>query len=91
MTEGELGGWHLQFNGDKFEQTLGDGERQRSLVCCISWGHKELVTTWQKTNNRTFIDLTLSVEETKVNKKAISLKSLNVSIRKKINSILSAR
>ena len=91
MTEDEMVGWHHWLDGHEFEQTLGDGERQRSLVCCISWGHKELVTTWQKTNNRTFIDLTLSVEETKVNKKAISLKSLNVSIRKKINSILSAR
>ena len=60
-------------------------------MCCISWGHKELVKTWQKNNNNTFIDLTLSVEEAKVNKKAIILKSLNVSVRKKINSILSAR
>ena len=92
MTEDEMVGWHHRLNGHEFEQTLGDSEGQRSLVCCISWGRKELVTTQQKTNNNnTFIDLTLSVKETKVNKKAIILKSLNVSVRKKINSILSAR
>ena len=26
---------------DEFEQTLGDGEGQGSLVCCSPWGHKE--------------------------------------------------
>ena len=29
----------------KFEQTLGDSEGQRSLVCYSPWGHKELDTT----------------------------------------------
>ena len=29
----------------KFEQTLGDSKRQGSLVCCSSWGHKEMDTT----------------------------------------------
>ena len=32
MTEGEIVGWH------EFEQTLGDTEGQRSLVCCNPWG-----------------------------------------------------
>ena len=27
--------------GREFEQTLGDNEKQRSLVCCSPWGHKE--------------------------------------------------
>ena len=27
-----MGGWHHQFNGHEFEQTLGDGEGQGSLV-----------------------------------------------------------
>ena len=27
--------------GIKFEQTPGDSERQGSLMCCSSWGHKE--------------------------------------------------
>ena len=26
---------------DKFEQTLGDRDRQGSLACCSPWGHKE--------------------------------------------------
>ena len=47
MTEDEMVGWHHQLNGHEFEQTLGDGERQGSLVCCGPWGHKELDTTWR--------------------------------------------
>ena len=27
-------GWHHQLNGHEFEQALGDGEGQESLVCC---------------------------------------------------------
>ena len=34
-------GWHHRLNGHEFEQTLGDGEGQGSLVGCISWGHKK--------------------------------------------------
>ena len=26
---------------DIFEQALGDGDEQGSLVCCSAWGHKE--------------------------------------------------
>ena len=43
-------GWHPQFNGHEFEQTLGDGERQRSLACGSPWGGKEWDTT-QLLNN----------------------------------------
>ena len=32
---------HYRLNGQEFEQTLGDGEGQGSLVCCNSWGGKE--------------------------------------------------
>ena len=32
MTEDETAGWHHQLNGQEFEQTLGDGEGQGSLV-----------------------------------------------------------
>ena len=35
-------GWHHQLYGHEFEQTLGIGEGQGSLVCCSPWGHKEL-------------------------------------------------
>ena len=34
-------GWHHRVNGHEFEQALGDGEGQGSLVCCSSWGCKE--------------------------------------------------
>ena len=40
MTEDEMVGWHHQLNGYEFEQTLGDGVGQGSLVCCSSWGSK---------------------------------------------------
>ena len=35
-------GWHHRLNGHEFEQTLGDGEGQASLVCCSPWGCNEL-------------------------------------------------
>ena len=35
MTEDEMVGWHHWLNGHKFEQTVGDGEGQGSLACCI--------------------------------------------------------
>ena len=34
--------WHHLLNEHEFEQTVGDSEGQGSLVCCSSWGHKEL-------------------------------------------------
>ena len=44
-TKDEKVGWHPQFNGREFEQIPGDSGRQRRLVCCSPWGHKELDTT----------------------------------------------
>jgi len=35
MTEDEMGGWHHQPDGHKFEQALGVGEGQGNLVCSI--------------------------------------------------------
>ena len=43
--EDEMVGWHHRLNGHEFEQTSVDGEGQRSLVCCSSWGRKESDTT----------------------------------------------
>ena len=43
--EDEAVGWHRRLNGHEFEQTLGDGEEQQSLVCCTPWGRKELDMT----------------------------------------------
>ena len=40
-------------NGHEFEQTLGDGEGQGSLVCCRPWGRKESDATEQlRSSNR---------------------------------------
>ena len=42
MTEDEMVRWHYLIKGYEFKQTLGDGEGQGSLMCCRSWGCKEL-------------------------------------------------
>ena len=36
---------HHRRHGCEFEQTLGVGDGQRSLVCCNPWGCKESDTT----------------------------------------------
>ena len=41
-TEDEMVGWHHQICVHELEQTLGDSEGQRSLVCCSPWGHKSV-------------------------------------------------
>ena len=41
MAEDEMVGWDHQLSGHEFEQALGGGERQGSLVCCSPWGCKE--------------------------------------------------
>ena len=40
-TEDEMVRQYHQLNGHEFEQTPGDSEGQRSLVCCSSWGYTE--------------------------------------------------
>ena len=45
MTEGEMAGWHNQLDGHEFEGTPRDGDGQGDLVCCSSWGCKELDMT----------------------------------------------
>ena len=40
-------GWDYQLYGHEFEQALGVGDGQGSLVCCSPWGHKELDTIEQ--------------------------------------------
>ena len=51
-TEDEMAGWHHWLNGHEFEQALGDGEGQGSLVCCSPWGSKDLDTTEQLNNKK---------------------------------------
>ena len=46
-TEDEMVGWHHQLHGHEFEQVLGVGDGQGSLVCCSPWGPKESVMTEQ--------------------------------------------
>ena len=44
-TEDEMAGWHHWLDGHESEWTLGDGDGQGGLVCCDSWGRKELDAT----------------------------------------------
>ena len=44
-TEDEMAGWHHWLDGRESEWTLGVGDGQGGLVCCDSWGRKELDTT----------------------------------------------
>ena len=45
MREGEMVGWHHRVDGHEFEESLGVGEGQASLVCYSPWCHKESDTT----------------------------------------------
>ena len=45
--EDEMVVWHHQLDGHEFEQALGVGNGQGSLVCCSPWGHKVLDMTEQ--------------------------------------------
>ena len=53
--EDEMAGWHHWLDGREFEWTPGVGDGQGGLVCCDSWGHKELDVTewlnWTEVNN----------------------------------------
>ena len=59
--EDEIAGWHHRLDEREFEWTPGVGDGQGGLVCCSSWGHKELdVTerlTWTELNWRPFFKL----------------------------------
>ena len=44
-TKDEMVGWYHQLDGHEFEQALGAGDGQGSLVCCSPRDHKELNTT----------------------------------------------
>ena len=50
MTENAMVRWHHQLVGHEFEQALGVGGGQGSLVCFIPWGRKESsnMTEWLK-------------------------------------------
>ena len=47
MREDEMVVWYHRLDRHEFEQALGVGAGQGSLVCFSSWGGKELYTTEQ--------------------------------------------
>ena len=48
-------GWNHRLRGHEFEQTLGDGEGQGSLVCCSPWSlYTEWDTTKRLNNNNSY-------------------------------------
>ena len=47
MTEDEMVGWHHWLDGHGFGWTSGADDGQGGLVCCGSWGRKELDTIEQ--------------------------------------------
>jgi len=53
-TEDEMVGWHHWLIGYESEQTLGDSEGQRSLVCCSPWGRKSQTGLRDWTENNCF-------------------------------------
>ena len=56
-TEDEMAGWHHWLDGRESEWTLAVGDGQGGLVCCNSWGRKELDMTerlkWTELNHWT--------------------------------------
>ena len=68
-TEDEMAGWHHWLDGCEFEWTPVDGDGQGGLVCCDSWGRKELDMTerlnWTELNGLvvfpTFFNLSLNL------------------------------
>ena len=55
VAEDEMVGWHYWCDRRESEQAPGVGDGQESLVCCSTWGHKELDTTerlnWSELNH----------------------------------------
>ena len=47
MTEDKIVGWHHRLSGYEFVWTPGVGDGQGGLMCCSSWGRKELDMTEQ--------------------------------------------
>ena len=52
--------WHHRLDGYQFEQALGNGDGQGSLVCCSPWDRKELEMTKRPNNKYVRYDLSLS-------------------------------
>ena len=53
----KVGRYHW-LNEHESEQTLRDGEGQKSLACCSPWDHKESdLTEWLNNNHRSYINV----------------------------------
>ena len=52
VTENEMIRWYHLLDGHEFEQAPRVGDGQGSLMCCSSWGQKELEMTEQLNNNK---------------------------------------
>ena len=52
MTEDGMVGWHHQLSAQGFEQTLGNGEGQGSLLCCSPGGCTEWEMTERLNNSK---------------------------------------
>ena len=48
-------GWPPQLNGHECKQTLGDSDRQESLVCYSPWGYIESDKTQQLNRNNNYL------------------------------------
>ena len=57
-TEDEMSGWHHWLNGRESEWNPGVGDGQGGLVCCNSWGRKELDMT-ERLNWTVYLTLSL--------------------------------
>ena len=56
-TEDEMVGWHHCLDGIEFEQALGVGEGQGSLMCCSRWDCKESdMTVWLNWTESNYIN-----------------------------------
>ena len=66
MTKGEMVGWHHQLDGLEFDQTLGDGEGQGSLLSCNPWSCKksDMTERLRNNNNHRTIECSLSPHTT---------------------------
>ena len=84
MTEDEMVGWHHWLDEHEFEQVLGVGDGQGSLVSYSPQGHKESGTTeWEKLSQ-----IQLSSENSELNwmlmKSSINYQEMFLELRKDI-------
>ena len=70
-TEVEIVGWYHWLNGHEFEQTQGDSEGQRSLMCCSPWDRRirHDLQTKQQDENRENENIKRHKERSQVSKK----------------------